>query len=237
MKLLTLENAKTSKGRAYGYETAILYMTPQRSESDASNLCPWASRGCCATCLVSAGRGRFSSVIAARAARRAMLLHQPDKFISQLIDEVASHVRRCDRLGLAPALRLNGTSDLDFQTFPSPDGRGLLSYLRDQHRGLFLYDHTKDPRRMMDPERREILVFSRHENNEPAALRMLAARRRVAVVFSTRRGEPLPKQWHGSPVVDGDLHDLVFLHHPGTVLGLRAKGRARADRSGFVVQV
>jgi hypothetical protein len=237
MNLLTFENAKTAKGRAYGYETAVMYLIPQRSPNDSANLCPWASMGCQATCLVTAGRGVFSAVAAARAARRALLIGAPDEFGARLIMEVSDHVRRSKRLGLTPALRLNGTSDIDFQQFPAPDGRGLLSYLRDTHRGLFLYDYTKDPRRVLDPERREVLVFSRHENNQAAALRMLADRRRVAVVFSTRRGEPLPTDWHGHPVVDGDKHDLVFLHHPGTVLGLRAKGRARSDRSGFVVQV
>jgi hypothetical protein len=47
----------------------------------------------------------------------------------------------------------------------------------------------------------------------------------------------------GAPVdiVNGDAHDLRFLdpkphaHHSATVVALRAKGHARHDRSGFVV--
>ena len=42
----------------------------------------------------------------------------------------------------------------------------------------------------------------------------------VSVVFI---GD-LPTTWRGFPVIDGDLHDLTFLHGPGTVLGLSLKG-------------
>jgi hypothetical protein len=74
----------------------------------------------------------------------------------------------------------------------------------------------------------------------------LARGRNVAVVFSTKRGEPLPQSWQGFTVVDGDLSDLRFLDVPpasppgilpfGIIIGLRAKGRAKTRTSGFVVQ-
>ena len=55
----------------------------------------------------------------------------------------------------------------------------------------------------------------------------------AAVVFS---GE-LPATWRGYPVIDGDEHDARFTDAgAGVIIGLRAKGKARHDSSGFVVQ-
>lgn len=56
----------------------------------------------------------------------------------------------------------------------------------------------------------------------------------VAVVFDSL---PLPKTWKGFKVVGGDDDDLRFLDKPGTVIGLYAKGRAKKDKTGFVVPV
>lgn len=56
----------------------------------------------------------------------------------------------------------------------------------------------------------------------------------MAVVFSTRKGEPLPETWHGFRVIDGDESDLRFTDPAGVVVGLRAKGDAKGEASGFV---
>jgi hypothetical protein len=36
------------------------------------------------------------------------------------------------------------------------------------------------------------------------------------------------------PVIDGDLHDYRPLDESGVIVGLRAKGQAMSDKSGFV---
>lgn len=41
----------------------------------------------------------------------------------------------------------------------------------------------------------------------------------------------------GHRVIDGDESDLRFLDPASVIVGLRAKGRARKDRSGFVRSV
>ena len=68
-------------------------------------------------------------------------------------------------------------------------------------------------------------------------MEVLAKRGNVAVVFDTKVGHPLPRRYLGARVIDGDLHDLRFLDPRGVVVGLRAKGLAKADQSGFVVRV
>jgi hypothetical protein len=62
----------------------------------------------------------------------------------------------------------------------------------------------------------------------------------VAVVFNVKDETELPSQYQGFNVVNGDLHDLTWLHKSetdkGIIVGLKAKGLARKDTTGFVVK-
>ena len=51
----------------------------------------------------------------------------------------------------------------------------------------------------------------------------------VAMVF-----DKLPDTYMGRPVFNADETDLRFLDPKGVILGLKAKGRAKKDTSGFV---
>ena len=53
-----------------------------------------------------------------------------------------------------------------------------------------------------------------------------------AVVFNGG----LPKIFKGMKVIDGDTTDMRFLDKTNRVVGLKAKGKARKDDSGFVIQ-
>ena len=41
----------------------------------------------------------------------------------------------------------------------------------------------------------------------------------------------------GLKVINGDTHDMRFLDEPNSVVGLKAKGQAKKDASGFVIDV
>ena len=49
------------------------------------------------------------------------------------------------------------------------------------------------------------------------------------------RNAELPKKWLGIKVINGDKHDLRFKDTKGRIVGLKAKGKAKKDKSGFVV--
>jgi hypothetical protein len=53
----------------------------------------------------------------------------------------------------------------------------------------------------------------------------------VAVVFS----DALPIDWNGYKVINGDDTDLRYFDPVNVVIGLKAKGQAKKDKSGFVV--
>ena len=112
-KLLNIDNnAKTIKGQKYKYMTAILYLAPSRESG--YNVCPMASAGCMASCLNTAGRGQMGSVQLGRINKTKWYFLERDSFLNQLREEINRHIRRCKNKGFKPAVRLNGTSDIDW---------------------------------------------------------------------------------------------------------------------------
>ena len=47
----------------------------------------------------------------------------------------------------------------------------------------------------------------------------------------------VPTEWLGLKVIDGDEHDLRFIDPVGVIVGLKAKGKAKKDQTGFVVRL
>lgn len=223
--ILTIENAKTIKGEKLGYLTGICYLAPA-NEAGLGNLCPMSTPGCRRDCLFTAGRGQFEAVRAARIAKTAFYFRDRLAFEASLEYDIAALVRRARTLGLTPAVRINGTSDL-----PKLALRCAHKFPKVQ-----FYDYTKLPRAWQRTRKNYHLTFSHSERNERDCLAALKHGINVAVVFNTRRSQELPTYWQGYPVLDGDLHDLRFLDPKRHVVGLRAKGLARQDtNSGFVV--
>lgn len=224
--LITSGDAKTIKGEKLGYRTGIMYLAPARA-SGVINVCPFASVGCKAMCLNTAGRGQMDMVQQVRIARTLFLKEQPITFMRQLKIEVAKVIASAERKKMIPAIRVNGTSDLPKLALP----------LADLFKTVQFYDYTKIPQPWKRVRPNYDLTFSRSETNEKDCIDALANGINVAVVFSTKKGEKLPDEYLGVEVINGDEHDLRFLDKKGVVVGLTAKGRAKKDTSGFVVKV
>jgi len=69
-------------------------------------------------------------------------------------------------------------------------------------------------------------------NNHELAHRVLEQGGTVAVVFWPE----VPQTFWGCTVIDGDAHDARFLDPAGTIVGLKAKGSAKSDLTGFVIR-
>lgn len=236
MQLLTQGDAKTSKGEAAGYLTGILYLAP--FNLSGRNVCPHASEGCAAACLFSAGMGAFANVQDARIAKTKAFFRDPKAFVETLAQDIEALKRKAARLGLSPCVRLNGTSDLPWENLGGQLGVCLMRRFPD----VAFYDYTKNPARVRAWLEGRMpanysLTFSRSECNGETALELAKAGANVAAVFATKKGSKLPKSWAGRPVIDGDVNDLRFLDPKGRIVGLRAKGKAKQDESGFVVQI
>jgi hypothetical protein len=219
MKLLTLGNTKTVKGEAMGYQTYIMHLAP--STLSGYQTCPMASEGCALACLNTAGRGRFTAIQEARIRKTRWFFENRETFMIQLVKDIAAAIRKANREGMTPVFRLNGTSDIRWETVAVLGYRNVMELFPQ----VQFYDYTKLPNRRNLPSNYH-LTFSRSESNE----HLIPQDMNVAVVFDS-----LPDVWMGRKVIDGTETDLRFLDEQNVVVGLLAKGKAKKDTSGFTI--
>jgi hypothetical protein len=231
MKLLGTGNTKTIKGEKKGYRTYILHLAP--GDMSGHQVCPKASAGCLAACLNTAGRAAFTpSIIPARIRKTQWFFADRQGFLATLHEDIKAAIRECERKELIPAIRLNGTSDLAWERYDYTDKNGVF------HASIFaafpsvtFYDYTKRLGRKRPANYH--LTFSRSETNELDCRLALKEGMNVAAVFT--KGN-VPAEFLGRPVINGEESDLRFLDASGSIVGLVAKGKAKADCSGFVVR-
>jgi len=226
MELLTTQNAKTVKGEKRRWHTGIMYLAPGRV-AGGPNVCPHADAGCQASCLFTAGRGRMDKIKKARIRKTQALFKDRKSFIASLDTDINRIQAAARRKGMRAAVRLNGTSDLPWHT-------AAYGKIMCRNPDVMHYDYTKDPKRMRArrPDNYH-LTFSRGVNNDRICKTLLKEGHNVAVVFDK---VPVGKKFWGYPVIDGDLDDLRFLDKSPCIIGLKAKGKARQDTTGFVVK-
>ena len=230
--LLNYRNAKTPKGEKSGVATAIMYLAP--AEVSGYNVCAYSTEGCREACLFTAGYGRFDTVANARIARTLRFIEDRVEFMLQLEREIMKFQKAAYEQGFNPVIRLNGTSDIKWERigFVGKDGKHYASMM-ERFNMLTFYDYTKIPIRFRkNLPANYTLTFSLAETSESLAeaVRVLDNGGQVSAVF----GNGLPDTFLGFPVSDGDLSDMRFDIQPSTVIGLKAKGEARKDTSGFV---
>ena len=227
-------NAKTVKGQKVGYMTGITYLAPFK-EAGRGNVCPMASAGCAKACLFTAGRGRFDNVRNARINRTHFYFDKNAEFFAQLVKEISALVRKAKKNNMIPCVRLNGTSDLQWE-HKKFTHEGERKTIFDVFPDVQFYDYTKIAKRVFSDKlpKNYDLTFSRSEENDETVLDVIRRTNvNVAVVF---KGD-LPKTYKGREVIDADGSDLRFLDQKGVICGLKAKGDGKKDETGFVVEV
>ena len=221
MKLLTTANYKTVKGEKLGYLTGILYLAP--AKISGYEVCPRRSPGCTAACLYTAGMGAFSTVQQARIKKTKQFFEDRDNFLMQLRKDITALVRKAKKTNMTPAIRLNGTSDIEWTRF------GIMEEFPD----VQFYDYTKVLNRLKQPIPKNYhITFSKSEDNEMDCRWALNLGFNVAVVFNK-----LPETYFARPVISGDETDVRFEDARGVIVGLTAKGKAKKDLNNFVIKV
>ena len=175
-KLLNIDaNAKTVKGQKVGWMTAVLYLAPYKASG--FNVCPMAEQaGCHVGCLNTAGRGGISKgskrfktpagmlpdnlIQRARIARTRLYVDDRHEFMRRLYQEIRAFLRKAERAGMQPAIRLNGTSDLQWEKIPFPvsdNKRGIhmvYTNVMSAFPDVQFYDYTK--------------IYKRFEREQPS---------------------------------------------------------------------
>ena len=203
MKLLT-SSAKTVKGEKLGYFTMVQYF--MAGDKSGYNVCPMATEACLDLCLGhNSGRMVMTNVQQAQYNRTINFMENREAHMNQLVDEIQRGIRYAHKKDLTPVVRLNGTSDIRWESTPVQGYPNLMEMFADYQ----FYDYTKLENRRNIPDNYD-LTFSRSETNWPVCEEMLAKGTRVAVCGTDDPFSGAPPSW-GYPIVNGDEHDLTFL--------------------------
>ena len=101
------------------------------------------------------------------------------------------------------------------------------------------YDYTKGYKRMLRflddklPDNYDLTFSYSEETTKRQVNTIIRKGGNVAVVFR----KEIPKKFMGYKVITGMDHDFRYKDKKGRIVGLIAKGRAKKDTTGFVVDV
>jgi hypothetical protein len=244
-------NPKVAKNGKLDVLTAPLHLAP--FDLSGYQVCPQASAGCAAACLHTAGNPAYmANKDASRKAKTRAYFEERSAFMAVLVFEIAALERKAKAQGMQAGIRLNATSDLPWER-RRVDVDGAAVGLMDLFPEVQFYDYTKVTKRALIHARGDMpanyhLTFSKNEDNDDDVARVLEAGGNVAVVFSRNAYNMHVSTgdlnyMHGFAgvqrpvrVADGDAHDYRPADPTGCIVALKAKGDARHDTSGFVVQ-
>ena len=221
-KLLSTANPKIQKGTKLGYLSFILHLAP--ATLSGKETCPKRTAGCTAACLNTAGRGGMfkkgettNMIQKARIRKTQQYFEQREQFLADLEADIKKGIKMAEKLGLKPCFRLNGTSDLAVEKW------GII----EKFPTVQFYDYTKVLGRKVAHLPNYHLTFSKADGNDADCAKALAQGMSVVAVY-----DKIPE---GVP--SADETDLRFLDPKGIMLGLKAKGKAKKDYSGFVIRL
>ena len=191
-------------------------------------ICPGSkAAGCMDGCLKCAGLAAvYESINRARQARTEYWHNNQTGFLDQLRRELGNFQKLCAKQSVQGVVRLNVLSDIAWEQHDIPQS----------FPGLFFYDYTKRAARLgKTPDNYRLMFsYSGRPQYRKQVLQAVCYDNPIAVVFAN--GE-FPKTFLGRPVVDGDQSDLWNVFAGRVVVGLKAKGPAKQDDSGFVVDL
>jgi hypothetical protein len=226
-KLLSVDsNPKIAKSNKLSdeYWSCIMHLRPV-----STRICPYQiEAGCKDACLNTAGMaGVFPKVQEARQRKTDLFLNYREEFMTQLVLDVIKFIKACDRKGKKPAIRLNGTSDIQWEKIIVECGQNIFEMFPQ----VQWYDYTKIPTRKIKHLINYHLTWSYSEASLKYADNFTKVKYNIAVVFHKK----LPKTFRGRKVIDGDKHDMRFMDEDNVVIGLLAKGKAKVEDNGFVI--
>ena len=229
-KLLSTANPKIQKGTKLGYLSFILHLAP--ADLSGKETCPKRTAGCTAACLNTAGRGGMfkkgentNMIQKARIRKTVQFFFDRDQFMLDLAYDIQKAIRFAEKQGLIPVFRLNGTSDLSWEKYKVPVF--CTKNIFELFPNVQFYDYTKVLGRKVKDIPNYHLTFSKADGNDADCAKALEQGMSVVAVY-----DEIPE---GVP--SADETDLRFLDPKGIMLGLKAKGRAKKDYSGFVIRL
>lgn len=207
--LLTESSAKLDKSQDDNTLNAIMYLDPKYNKQ----VCPFATVACRRSCLEHSGRLAMEPAQRAMHERTELYFNDHNTFMMMLKGEIAFKLYEAKKQGKKLAIRLNGTSDMNFKE------------IYETFKEVQFYEYTKSPKiaKMYHKLENVHYTFSRSEETKLIDIfDLLTNGINVAIVFDDKK--PMPTTWNGYRVIDGDKHDRRFEDPTGVIIGLKLKG-------------
>ncbi len=210
-------DAKTVKSEKIEVKTGIMYLA-QADMLTKKTLCAFAElAGCKNDCLIHAGRLGMKHATRAIIRRTLLYLYQREMFDNMLKNEIMKlSFEHGDKL----AIRLNGTSDIDFD------------YIIKEFKNVQFYDYTKIlPRVSNNKLKNYDLTYSFSPYSKKSlqhGREAVKQKFKIAVAFNTKnsKGDTLkiPDKLFGRKIVSFDDTDARFLDKESSIGYLTRKG-------------
>jgi hypothetical protein len=236
-------NAKTVKSDLSNseYKTAIMYLAPADSVQGI-NVCAMAKTADCRdSCLYESGLAAvYKSIHKSRIKRTELFRDDREAFMALMAKDIARELRKANREGYLLAVRPNGTSDIVWESIPVGGYANIFEMFPD----VLFYDYTKNVSKsrlaIIDSIPNYSVTASYSEANMTYARKIANQDNlNIAVVFE----KDIPEFYtlaNGKtlPVISGDKNDERYLDpiDQQYIIGLKAKGPAKQDTSGFVIR-
>lgn len=231
-----VKNMKVSNNMTY-----ILYLAP--AMESGYNVCPNSTPECRLGCLSTSGHAAMDlqsgkNIIKNSRINKTKLFHENNAFfMAWLIADIKLKQAKAKRKGFDFSVRLNGTSDIDWQneTF---EGKNVFEHFPE----IQFYDYSKNATKFVNKPENYHLTFSYSGRNTETCIKLLEKGFNVAVVFNIKKESELPETFLGYKVLNGDLTDFRVNDGKGVIIGLKWKkiaNKANNDaikQSVFVVQ-
>ena len=221
-------NYKASKNLKLNVHTYFLSLA--HSDTSGYNVCPKAQRlsinennknksNCSYVCVAKNGKGNIPVVKNARIRKTKLFFEDRDKFMELLYNDIKKAIINSEKENYKPTFRLNAYSDIKWENIKY-NGMNLMDHFPD----ITFYDYTKLVNRKIP--KNASLTYSYWGNDKDYKI-AIEQELNVAMVFDTQNNKnlPLPSEFNGRKVIDGDLTDLRTKENDGNnvIVGLRAK--------------
>lgn len=223
-------SAKIIKNRKIGIYTYILYLSP--AKTSGYNVCSHSTAECRLGCLAASGRAMMEEISGktmikdARLKKTRLFFENQPFFMDWLISEIKSKQAKAKRDGFDFSVRLNGTSDIDWNNVYH-NGKNIFQHFPK----VMFYDYTKNASKFIGKPNNYHLTLSYTGRNWSMCETVLKRGHNVAVVFNIKKNKPLPETFNGYRIVDGDVNDVRYKDGFGVIVGLRFKEIANKEAS------
>lgn len=217
-------NAKLMKNQKINHQhTYALYLAP--ANTSGYNVCSHSTKECRMGCLATSGRAAMeinskneNTIVNARIKKTKLFYENKEFFMQWLIAEIKSKKALAENKGYFFSVRLNATSDIDWQNV-LVNGLNIFEIFPD----VQFYDYTKNPKKYINKPANYHLTFSYTGRNWEQCEVLLKQGNNIAMVFNTTNENELPVNYKGFEVVNGDLTDYRIADAKGIIIGLKWK--------------